>query len=512
MSLPIYVINRPADTDRLAQFDAAATDLGLSFTTIPAFDGHSPTAPWFLYRDLIGDRFWGGENAKPGALACFISHIAAWRRLLADGSEMALICEDDAVLKSKLIELRSDARRNEGFDVIFANERMVGWRERHAAKSDKKLISVEKVMERLRVNGGKPGDAALSRAPGGDAYLISRSGAQKLLTAIASHRITAGVDWAMLALGLSAEERSASDLSELQWLSSQLGAEPNLNILVAKTAVAAQNDQASGGSVIRHSTEVSIEKLKSKPSLISEASEAEPPEDPHILTFPSGPEPDLVFRRLQDGEFYEAPALEMMMRWMPPNGVFIDIGAHVGVHSLFMARHGGAGMCVPIECNRHVLEALVKAVETNNLFEQMDMTKIGFGAWVDKGKKEQIGPKRIPFEARLREGFVEDVKVRPGFNLLRDHKPDMIKIDVNGEEREVLKGLRRTIKRRQPLIALDLTRPKSSKSMPLLERLHYQEVESASWREGEEDKVFAIFRHVSQSPQFDAKKRKKSDS
>ena len=59
----------------------------------------------------------------------------------------------------------------------------------------------------------------------------------------------------------------------------------------------------------------------------------------------------------------------------------------------------------------------------------------------------------------------------------------MVKIDVNGEEREVIKGLRKTLSRQNPLLVVDMTRPRSQKAEPLIARLHYREVERAVWDE-----------------------------
>ena len=50
--LPIYVINRAGDTDRLAEFSQSAP---AETTRIAALDGHHPDAPLFLYRDMVGD-------------------------------------------------------------------------------------------------------------------------------------------------------------------------------------------------------------------------------------------------------------------------------------------------------------------------------------------------------------------------------------------------------------------------------------------------------------------------
>ena len=57
----------------------------------------------------------------------------------------------------------------------------------------------------------------------------------------------------------------------------------------------------------------------------------------------------------------------------------------------------------------------------------------------------------------------------------------------------MLKGLRKTIKRKRPILALDLTRPKTKKALPLVERLGYVERERVEWHDAEGDRIVAIF-------------------
>ena len=195
MTTAIYVINRRVDEDRLARFSKSAGDFDLSFERIDAFDGHDPAAPFFLYRDLLADAFWGGPSIKPGAFACYLSHAAAWRRLLASDHDMALICEDDVAFAQSPFALFAEAGDPGGFDVIFANERMAEWR--NAAVEGDALTPIGEVLAGLAAKGVSPG-AGVAKAPGGDCYLASRTGAAKLLANLAEDKVIAGVDWMML--------------------------------------------------------------------------------------------------------------------------------------------------------------------------------------------------------------------------------------------------------------------------------------------------------------------------
>lgn len=185
----IYVINRAADEARLSAFSAAAAALDLVFTRIEAIDGHDPQTPLFLYRNLLADTFWGGPGIKPGAFACFLSHAAAWRRMLADGHETALIMEDDAALSVPPASIAAPER----FDVVFAGARLNDWR---GAADETEPLSA--ALARMASSGRAPAAAGLAKGPGAEAYLVSRAGAARLLALLARDRVRAGVDWMML--------------------------------------------------------------------------------------------------------------------------------------------------------------------------------------------------------------------------------------------------------------------------------------------------------------------------
>lgn len=473
MTPAIYVINRRLDQDRLAQFTASAAAFGLAFERIAALDGHDPMAPLFLYRDLLGDSFWGGDMIKPGAFACYLSHAAAWRRLLASEHQMALICEDDTVFTNSPDTLVVEVEGTGEFDVIFANERAVGWRT--AAEIGDGAAPAGQVLAALGEKGVKPGEG-IAKAPGGDCYLVSRAGAEALLANLADDKVIAGVDWMILR-----RSEGAAGLGGDEWAYlARAAPDGGLRTFIAADAIAKQADCES---VLSHSTEAPIADLKAqRPVGVGAPSQT-----------PEGDSMDPVFAAFAKGEFYEAPALEMMRRWMPEGGVFVDIGAHVGNHTLFMLRHGGAGRAIPLEFNTRAIRAFNEMVKANGLEDQIDAEHLGLGLTEDRGKKEAFGSKKNLSNNRLREGFVEKINTRPGDVLLREADVDMVKIDVGGDERDVLKGMRKTMKRKRPVLVLDLTRPKSQKALPLVGRLGYVERERAEWNDTEGDRVVAIF-------------------
>lgn len=472
-----YVINRGADADRMADFTSAAEAFGAAFERVPAFDAHDPDAPLFLYRTLLRDAFWGETSFKPGALGCAVSHMTAWRRMLANGCEVALICEDDTRLIADPSEFVTRLKRYPDAELIFANHRMTMLRDAVSAKSDPALITLEKMVVRLAAKDIEPGAGEFLAAPGADAYFITRSGAEKLLSLVDDIGLIAGVDWLMLAGGVSQEV----NWSELATLNPHFAGRDRVNAYVARDAI---SEMTNAPSAIIHKMLMPIGDLRDGPSLNTDTG-AKTPDDLR---------PDPVADAFRGGRFYEEPALAMMARWMPQDGVFVDVGAHVGNHSLFMLKHGGAGRTIPFEHNKFAIAAYQRVMEMNDLSHRVKKDYLGFGLAEETGKREAKGGKRNPFVNRLKPGFDEPIRVRPGDALLREEPVDMIKVDVNGEEREVLKGLKKTLKRKAPLLVVDMTHPRAAKALPLIERHGYVEAERAKWDESDAARLVVLYR------------------
>ena len=342
--------------------------------------------------------------------------------------------------------------------------------------------------------GVVPGES-VARAPGADCYLLSRAGASALLAMLDRHGVVAGVDWMMLHAGL--DPATEPGWPELTFLNAAARHERALTVLVAAAPAAMLS--AEGVSAIDHKTTCAIDELVDhKPAQPLDGARA------HALKFPDGDTRDPVFATLARGRLYEEPALDLMRRWMPEGGVFVDIGAHIGAYTCFMLAHGGAGRAIPLEFNASAATLLRQTAETNGLADRVLFDHLELGVAEERGKRERKGSNRNLARNRLRPGFVETVQVRTGDFLLKDEPVDLIKIDVCGDEREVLKGLRRTLRRKQPVVALDLSNRKGPKALPFLERMGYVEREAATWRDDEGERRFAIYTATRPPPALQA--------
>jgi FkbM family methyltransferase len=144
--------------------------------------------------------------------------------------------------------------------------------------------------------------------------------------------------------------------------------------------------------------------------------------------------------------------------------IYFDIGANVGHHLLFMT--GLADECYGVDPNGRVLARAREKIELN----QVKNTKL---YQVALGDENQAKPYFAPASANEGTGsFLADwskansdtpvcIEIRKADEFLAEEgisKINILKIDVEGFEAAVLRGLKEVIKRERPFILLELSR------------------------------------------------------
>ncbi len=155
--------------------------------------------------------------------------------------------------------------------------------------------------------------------------------------------------------------------------------------------------------------------------------------------------------------------LEDAMRARAPGGgVFLDVGANVGQHSLFMSRV--SRQVHAFEPYELVRAKLVEHVRANQL-ENVEIHSVGLGNeqarlpfYAPAGKNLGVGSFKEEADAGTR--YVGELEVVAGDGFLADRgidEIDLIKVDVEGFEKRVLEGLRETLTRFRPILVVELT-------------------------------------------------------
>jgi len=178
---------------------------------------------------------------------------------------------------------------------------------------------------------------------------------------------------------------------------------------------------------------------------------------------------------------YEKPNLfllrDVMRSAYANQGIFIDIGANTGQHSLFMSRYSKEVHA--FEPWEPVLKRFRRMVEKNNI-KNISIHAYGLG---DANSKK---PFFKPDEKNLGTGsFVEGFRQTNSYDgELEIQKGDdafgkegiksvsIVKMDIEGYEKPALKGMRNTLNKHRPIMVFELTAdPKSPVSIKSREEL-----------------------------------------
>ena len=158
-------------------------------------------------------------------------------------------------------------------------------------------------------------------------------------------------------------------------------------------------------------------------------------------------------------------------------GIFLDVGANTGQHSIFMSRY--AKQVHAVEPWEAVLKRLRRHIEINRL---QNVIVHPFGLGSENSKQPFFRPPETNlgtgsfvkefWDANSAEGVLE---IRAGDDVFEKAgvaHVGLIKMDIEGYEKPALKGLQRTLQRDRPVVEVELTtNPKSEVSVKSYEEL-----------------------------------------
>jgi FkbM family methyltransferase len=173
---------------------------------------------------------------------------------------------------------------------------------------------------------------------------------------------------------------------------------------------------------------------------------------------------DNVQRTLYFTGWYERRYLTWIIDRLRRDDVFVDVGAHIGIHTLTVARRLmalGGGTVLAFEPSRHLATALQLSLQRNGL---SNVTVVRTGLGRGRGAAQlRVDPKFHREDAAVRSfvapgDVVEEVPVI-SFDEWNQGlcRVDLVKIDVEGAELEVLEGMRETLRLMRPrMIGVEL--------------------------------------------------------
>jgi len=157
-----------------------------------------------------------------------------------------------------------------------------------------------------------------------------------------------------------------------------------------------------------------------------------------------------VYRPLERGRVYEQVFLEHI-RSLDRAGVYVDVGAHLGTHTVWFAKLCPSSQVHAFEPVRRYADVVRRNVEANHLTSKVVVHNIGLSDTAGEATNYLSPEHQIGFVDGDPEGVNETFQVRRLDDVV--HGPvAVIKLDVEGMESSVLRGARRILSRHRPAV------------------------------------------------------------
>lgn len=166
------------------------------------------------------------------------------------------------------------------------------------------------------------------------------------------------------------------------------------------------------------------------------------------ISIPSGT--GNVAKVLSKGRFYEQKLLRYIQKQEIP-GVYIDVGANIGNHSVFFGLFTKAEKVLGLEPNARVFSLLQDNVQKNSLNKKIELHNVAAGA--KEGKCAlQIDPSDEIGGSKVIDGNeIKQIKL----DRFAKHQIGLIKADVEGFEKSVLDGAHEILSKYKPELFIE---------------------------------------------------------
>ncbi|WP_246988373.1 FkbM family methyltransferase [Halorientalis marina] len=158
------------------------------------------------------------------------------------------------------------------------------------------------------------------------------------------------------------------------------------------------------------------------------------------------------FSRFNDPTLHgEIEVLSEIIESLESDNVFYDVGANVGLHACFAGQITTSGSIVAIEPHPKSAKRLKENLELNNITGEVCEYALAseYDTAVLELSEDRAGAVGSVEMDERENGTNVEIDLVPGDNVIRSDEipaPDVMKIDVDGGEMEVLRGLEDTLR------------------------------------------------------------------
>ena len=159
---------------------------------------------------------------------------------------------------------------------------------------------------------------------------------------------------------------------------------------------------------------------------------------------------------------YEVPLARFFIRSLRTDSVVLDIGAYIGQYTLLAAKYAPTGRVIALEPHPESYQRLLANIALNRL-GNVQALNLAAG---QRPEQASLLLSDQPFSSGLlptgrSDDGVADVEVVPVDQIVREAalpRVDVMKVDVEGAERQVVRGAYETLSRFHPIVIVELDR------------------------------------------------------
>lgn len=175
------------------------------------------------------------------------------------------------------------------------------------------------------------------------------------------------------------------------------------------------------------------------------------------LEFVPGEHLDVLLRELELRGSWEPTITALLRRYVPPGGVFIDVGANLGYYSLLASSWvGDAGRVVAFEPLAQTFSRLLRNIEMNRA---RNVVPLRLACAASAGARRMLTFADSGWSHLATEGTdgeqVEATTIDDTVESLNPGRVDVLKIDAEGADFDVLRGARHTLVHFRPTVLME---------------------------------------------------------
>ncbi|UCI19166.1 FkbM family methyltransferase [Mesorhizobium sp. B2-1-8] len=195
--------------------------------------------------------------------------------------------------------------------------------------------------------------------------------------------------------------------------------------------------------------------------------------DGQMISFLITDRNDYVQSFLCRGDFYDRSALNLIRKQYDADKIFLDIGANIGNHCVFVSKFCNPRQVIAFEANPDAIAILNINLSLNNCIN-VNTDYIGLALGAQNGQMRVFYPALDNMgRAQLLPDKQGGIKCIRGDDVVHKQPVGFIKIDVEGAEFEILNGLSKTIEFWRPDILIEVWPQSRQKLEDWCTEFHY---------------------------------------